>query len=51
MLELELSVDIDYADCTDAQKEAITVLAAICALLLDWRLSFGFEFSGRRRQR
>ncbi len=32
MLELELSVDIDYADCTDAQKEAITVLAAIYAL-------------------
>lgn len=28
-LELELSADIDYQNCTDAQKEAITVLAAI----------------------
>ena len=31
-LELELSVDIDYLDCTEAQKEAITLLAAIYAL-------------------
>jgi hypothetical protein len=28
-LELELSAELDYANCTDAQKEAITVLAAI----------------------
>ncbi len=31
-LELELSIDIDYTACTDAQKEAITDLAAIYAL-------------------
>ena len=31
-LELELSADIDYQNCTDAQKEAITVLAAIYAV-------------------
>jgi hypothetical protein len=31
-LELELSADIDYQNCTDAQKEAITDLAAIYAL-------------------
>ncbi|MEM3731724.1 MAG: hypothetical protein QXE74_08145 [Candidatus Bathyarchaeia archaeon] len=28
-LELELGKEIDYTDCTDAEKEAITVLAAI----------------------
>ncbi len=28
-LSLELFVEIDYADCTDAQKEAITLLAAV----------------------
>ncbi|MEM3875144.1 MAG: hypothetical protein QXU45_08450 [Candidatus Bathyarchaeia archaeon] len=31
-LELELGKDIDYADCTDAEKEAITLLAAIYAI-------------------
>jgi hypothetical protein len=31
-LEVELTQDIDYADCSDAQKEAITILAAIYAL-------------------
>jgi hypothetical protein len=31
-LELELSADIDYQNCTDAQKEAITLLAAIYAV-------------------
>jgi hypothetical protein len=31
-LELELSSEIDYLNCTDAQKETITVLAAIYAL-------------------
>lgn len=31
-LELELSADIDYQNCSDAQKEAITDLAAIYAL-------------------
>ncbi len=31
-LELELSANIDYQNCTDAQKEAITLLAAIYAV-------------------
>lgn len=31
-LELELSEDIDYADCTEPEKEAITLLAAIYAV-------------------
>lgn len=31
-LELELSLELDYLSCTDAQKEAITVLAAIYAV-------------------
>lgn len=31
-LELELSSSIDYASCTDAEKEAITILAAIYAV-------------------
>ena len=31
-LALELSADIDYQNCTDAQKEAITILAAIYAV-------------------
>ncbi len=31
-LELELSSAIDYASCTDAEKEAITILAAIYAV-------------------
>ncbi|MGB9671514.1 MAG: hypothetical protein ACPLZY_00025 [Candidatus Norongarragalinales archaeon] len=31
-LELELGKEIDYGDCTDAEKEAITVLAAIYAI-------------------
>jgi hypothetical protein len=31
-LELELNVEIDYANCSDAKKEAITVLAAMYAL-------------------
>jgi len=31
-LELELNREIDYDDCTDAEKEFITVLAAIYAI-------------------
>jgi hypothetical protein len=31
-LELELGKEIDYADCTEAEKEAVTVLAAIYAV-------------------
>ena len=31
-LELELSADIDHQNCSDAQKEAITLLAAIYAV-------------------
>jgi hypothetical protein len=45
-LELELSVDIDYLDCTDAQKEAITLLAAIYALCyLTGGSAVGLNFS------
>ncbi|GAI42984.1 unnamed protein product, partial [marine sediment metagenome] len=31
-LELELGKEIDYKDCTDAEKEFITVLAAVYAV-------------------
>jgi hypothetical protein len=31
-LELELGKEIDYADCTEAEKEFITVLAAVYAI-------------------
>lgn len=31
-LELELLLDLDYLDCSDAQKEAIVLLAAIYAV-------------------
>ncbi len=31
-LELELNVEIDTANCSDAKKEAITVLAAMYAV-------------------
>jgi hypothetical protein len=31
-LELELGREIDYADCTEAEKEFITVLAAVYAV-------------------
>jgi len=31
-LELELGRDLNYADCTEAEKEAITLLAAIYAI-------------------
>ena len=31
-LELETSREIDYSNCTDAEKEFITVLAAIYAI-------------------
>lgn len=31
-LELELGKEIDYNDCTDAEKEFITVLAAVYAV-------------------
>ncbi len=45
-LELELSVDIDYLNCTDAQKEAITLLAAIYALCyLTGGSAVGLNFS------
>ena len=32
MLELELGREIDYQDCSDAEKEFITILAAIYAI-------------------
>jgi hypothetical protein len=45
-LELELSREIDYADCTDAEKEAITVLAAIYAICyLTGGSAVGLSFS------
>ena len=45
-LELELSADIDYQNCTDAQKEAITLLAAIYAVCyLTGGSAVGLNFS------
>jgi hypothetical protein len=45
-LELELSIDIDYQNCTDAQKEAITFLAAIYAICyLTGGSAVGLNFS------
>jgi hypothetical protein len=45
-LELELSADIDYQNCTDAQKEAITLLAAIYAVCyLTGGSTIGLNFS------
>jgi hypothetical protein len=45
-LELELSVDIDYQDCTESQKEAITLLAAIYAVCyLTGGSAIGLNFS------
>jgi len=45
-LELETDTSIDYADCTDAQKEFITVLAAIHAVCyLTGGSAVGLNFS------
>ncbi|MGE5574928.1 MAG: hypothetical protein ACM3UL_02220 [Ignavibacteria bacterium] len=45
-LELELSTDIDYQNCTEAQKEVITVLAAIYAVCyLTGGSAIGLNFS------
>jgi hypothetical protein len=45
-LELELSADIDYQNCSDAQKEAITLLAAIYAFcFLTGGSAIGLNFS------
>jgi hypothetical protein len=45
-LELELEREIDYADCTDAEKEFITVLAAIYAICyLTGGSAVGLSFS------
>lgn len=45
-LALELSADIDYQNCSDAQKEAITVLAAIYAVCyLTGGSAIGLNFS------
>ncbi len=45
-LELELRKELDYANCTDAQKEAITDLAAIYALcFLTGGSAVGLNFS------
>jgi len=45
-LELELSTDIDYQNCNEAQKEAITILAAIYAFCyLTGGSAIGLNFS------
>jgi hypothetical protein len=45
-LELELNKEIDYASCTDAEKEAITILAAIYAICyLTGGSAVGLSFS------
>jgi len=45
-LELELGKEIDYANCTEAEKEAITVLAAIYAICyLTGGSAVGLSFS------
>ncbi|MCS7124775.1 MAG: hypothetical protein NZ932_05120 [Candidatus Bathyarchaeota archaeon] len=45
-IELELGKEIDYADCTEAEKEAITVLAAIYAICyLTGGSAVGLNFS------
>jgi hypothetical protein len=45
-LELELNVEIDYANYSDAKKEAITVLAAMYAVYyLTGRSTVGLNFS------
>ena len=45
-LELELSKEIDYADCSDAEKEFITVLAAVYAVCyLTGGSAVGLSFS------
>jgi hypothetical protein len=45
-LELELSKEIDYDDCTDAEKEFITVLAAVYAICyLTGGSAVGLNFS------
>ena len=45
-LELEISKEIEYANCTDAEKEFITVLAAIYAICyLTGGATVGLNFS------
>jgi hypothetical protein len=45
-LGLEFSADIDYQNCTEAQKEAITLLAAIYAVCyLTGGSAIGLNFS------
>ena len=45
-LELEIGKEIDYASCTDAEKEFITVLAAIYAICyLTGGSAVGLNFS------
>jgi hypothetical protein len=45
-LELELGKEIDYTDCSDAEKEFITVLAAVYAICyLTGGSAVGLRFS------
>jgi hypothetical protein len=46
VLELELGKEIDYLECTEAEKEAITLLAAIYAICyLTGGSAVGLNFS------
>jgi hypothetical protein len=46
VLELEINKEIDYDDCTDAEKEFITILAAIYAIChLTGGSAVGLSFS------
>jgi len=45
-LEVEISKSIDYASCSEAEKEAITILAAIYAICyLSGGTAIGMNFS------
>jgi len=44
-LEVELSKSIDYANCSEVEKEAITVLAAIYAICYLSGTAIGMNFS------
>ena len=49
-LELELNAEIDYANCTDAQKEFISPCSSLRHLLLDWRISCWLKLQHRRSE-
>jgi hypothetical protein len=50
-LELELGKEIDYQNCTDAEKEFITILAsihAICYLTGESAVGLSFSAGGKK---